>query len=79
MKKLLYILVSFLLLTSCSKTTKEKLGLTENMPDELQVTKVKSLEVPPHFDNSNIVVKPVIKKTDKLTKAEKALLEESSN
>lgn len=49
-KKILFSLSMMLVLSACSKTAKRNLGLTEDMPDELQVKKVKPLEVPPHFD-----------------------------
>jgi uncharacterized lipoprotein len=48
MKQVLFTLTSLMLISSC-KATKKTLGLTENMPDEFQVTKVAPLEMPPHF------------------------------
>jgi hypothetical protein len=48
MKQVLLTLTAFMVLSSC-KSTKKTLGLTENMPDEFQVTKVAPLEMPPHF------------------------------
>ena len=51
MKQVLFTLTSLMLISSC-KATKKTLGLTENMPDEFQVTKAKPLEVPPHFSLS---------------------------
>ena len=50
MKQVLFTLTSLMLISSC-KATKKTLGLTENMPDEFQVTKVKikSKEVRIHF------------------------------
>jgi hypothetical protein len=48
MKQVLLTLTAFMVLSSC-KSTKKTLGLTENMPDEFQVTKVAPLQMPPHF------------------------------
>ncbi len=44
-----YILCIALVLTSCSKKFKEKVGLTTTGPDEYQVQKNKSLETPPQY------------------------------
>jgi hypothetical protein len=68
--------MAIFLLSSC-KNTKKNLGLTENIPDELQVTKAKPLEIPPHF-NSSKIVKTDVQKPSKgtLTPAEKAVIQE---
>ena len=68
--------MAIFLLSSC-KNTKKNLGLTENIPDELQVTKAKPLEIPPHF-NSSKIVKTDIQKPSKgtLTPAERAVIQE---
>jgi len=68
--------MAIFLLSSC-KNTKKNLGLTENIPDELQVTKAKPLEIPPHF-NSSKIVKTDLQKPSKgtLTPAEKAVIQE---
>lgn len=79
MKKTLFTIATICLLTSCSKSTKKTLGLTEDMPDELQVQKVKPLEVPPHFNHTNLPATPIKKvKTNKLSKAEEEVLKEAS-
>jgi hypothetical protein len=76
MKQILCVVTAIFLLSSC-KNTKKTLGLTENIPDELQVTKAKPLEIPPHF-NSSKTVKTAIQKPskDKLTPAEEAVIHE---
>lgn len=35
--------------SSCSKGAKKRLGITNTIPDEFQVSKTKGLDVPPHF------------------------------
>jgi hypothetical protein len=78
MKKTLYILTATLLLVSCTKA-KKTLGLTENMPDEFQVTKAKPLEVPPHFNLSKTGQAQAEKKAKKkLSPAEEAVMEETA-
>lgn len=76
MKQILCAIMAIFLLSSC-KNAKKTLGLTENIPDELQVTKAKPLEVPPHF-NSSKTVKTDAQKQPKvnLTPAEKAVIQE---
>jgi len=76
MKQILCAIMAIFLLSSC-KNTKKNLGLTENIPDELQVTKAKPLEIPPHF-NSSKIVKTDIQKPSKgtLTPAERAVIQE---
>ena len=76
MKQILCAIMALFLLSSC-KNTKKNLGLTENIPDELQVTKAKPLEIPPHF-NSSKIVKTDVQKPSKgtLTPAEKAVIQE---
>jgi len=76
MKQILCAIMAIFLLSSC-KNTKKNLGLTENIPDELQVTKAKPLEIPPHF-NSSKIVKTDVQKPSKstLTPAEKAVIQE---
>ena len=77
MKQILCILTAILLLSSC-KATKKKLGLTEDMPDEFQVTKAKPLEVPPHFNLSKTAQAKVEKKSkNKLSAAEEEIIEET--
>ncbi len=78
MKKILYILAATLLLASCTKT-KKTLGLTENIPDEFQVTKAKPLEIPPHFNLSTTSRIQAEKKTKKkLSPAEEAVINETT-
>ena len=50
MKEILLILATLVLTSSCSSKTKKNLGLAETIPDEYQVSKNKSLEVPPFYD-----------------------------
>ncbi|PCJ29411.1 MAG: hypothetical protein COA94_01415 [Rickettsiales bacterium] len=76
MKKILIIASSLILLASCSNKAKNSLGITETLPDEYQVTRNKSLEIPPHYhlnapvnDNKNTGKK-------KLSEAENKLLKE---
>lgn len=75
MKKILLLSAVLIITSACSKNTKRTLGLTETMPDEYQVTRNKSLEVPPCYQASP----PTEKKSSKhkhLSKAEQALLSE---
>lgn len=76
MKQILCAIMAIFLLSSC-KNTKKNLGLTENIPDELQVTKAKPLEIPPHF-NSSKIIKTDVQKPSKgtLTPAERAVIQE---
>lgn len=76
MKQILCAIIAIFVLSSC-KNAKNTLGLTENIPDELQVTKAKPLEIPPHF-NSSKIVKTDVQKPSKgnLTSAEKAVIQE---
>lgn len=39
-----------LVLSSCSKRVKETIGIVTTGPDEYQVQRNKSIEVPPHYD-----------------------------
>jgi hypothetical protein len=48
-KNIIILSLAGLFLANCSSKTKNTLGLTENLPDEYQVTKNQSLEVPPHL------------------------------
>ena len=74
MKNILLISAALILISGCNKSTKKTLGLTETMPDEYQVKRNKSLEVPPFYR----ATEPQIKKgkKDKLSQAEQALLSE---
>ncbi len=76
MKKILLIIAVLFLSTACSKKTKKTLGLTETMPDEYQVQRNKSLEVPPHYKAQDSVGKDVPAKKKNLSKSEEALLKE---
>lgn len=79
MKKTFFTIATICLLTSCSKSTKKTLGLTEEMPDELQVQKVKPLEVPPHFNHAPLqATQPKKPKANKLSKAEEEVLKEAT-
>jgi hypothetical protein len=77
MKQVLFTLTSLMLISSC-KATKKTLGLTENMPDEFQVTKAKPLEVPPHFSLSKTGQAKITKESkNNLSAAEEAIIKES--
>jgi len=77
MKQVLFTLTSLMLISSC-KATKKTLGLTENMPDEFQVTKAKPLEVPPHFSLSKTGQAKTTKESkNNLSAAEEAIIKES--
>ncbi len=76
MKKLLLFISITLLTTSCA-LSKKKLGLSEDIPDELQVNKVKALEVPPHFHY--VSKKDINKQKSKMSEAEEAILKEAEN
>lgn len=77
MRKILLITAVLFLSIGCSSKTKKTLGLTETIPDEYQVQRNKSLEVPPHYraqDSREKKDVPAQKK--KLSKSEAALLKE---
>ncbi len=77
MKKLLLIIAILFLSIGCSSKTKKTLGLTETMPDEYQVQRNKSLEVPPHYRvQDSVGKKNVVPPKKKLSKSEEALLKE---
>ena len=77
MKQVLFTLTSLMLISSC-KATKKTLGLTENMPDEFQVTKAKPLEVPPHFSLSKTGQAKITKESkNNLSAAEEDIIKES--
>lgn len=77
MKKILLVIAVLFLSTGCSKKTKKTLGLTETMPDEYQVQRNKSLEVPPHYRTQDTVRKnDVPEKKKNLSKSEEELLKE---
>ena len=50
MKKLAVILLTSLSIVSCSNKIKQKIGVATTGPDEYQVQRMKSLEVPPNFN-----------------------------
>lgn len=76
MKKILLFTTTLLLATACSSKTKKMLGLTETMPDEYQVKRNKSLEIPPHYKPSESQVNKQNKKAGKLSRSQEALLKE---
>lgn len=76
MKKFVLFLSSIVLITACSNSAKKKFGISENLPDEFQVSKGKDLEIPPHFKLANPEAAEKSKKPHKLTKSEEALLKE---
>jgi hypothetical protein len=77
MKKILLIIAVLFLSIGCSSKTKKTLGLTETIPDEYQVQRNKSLEVPPHYRASKPEkAKNIEAKKKKLSKSEEALLKE---
>ena len=73
MKQFLLFCTMLVLLSSCGNKVKNMLGITETMPNEYQVTRNQSLEIPPHFNISELNDKN-ISKSEKLSKTEKALL-----
>ncbi|MBA2628608.1 MAG: DUF3035 domain-containing protein [Rickettsiaceae bacterium] len=77
MKKILLIIAALFLSIGCSSKTKKTFGLTETIPDEYQVQRNKSLEVPPHYRaQSPEGAKNMGVKKKKLSKSEQALLKE---
>ena len=77
MKKILLLSATLVITSACSNSTKKTLGLTETMPDEYQVKRNKSLEVPPCYRATESVKKKnKANSRKKLSKAEKALLKE---
>ena len=74
MKKTVLLFASIFLIIGCSKNTKKTLGLVETMPDEYQVKRNKSLEVPPVYQLEN---SKASKNNSKFSEAEKALLKEA--
>ena len=74
MKKTVLLLASIFLIAGCSKNTKKTLGLVETMPDEYQVKRNKSLEIPPIYQLEN---SKAAKKSSKFSEAEEALLKEA--
>ena len=77
MKKILLLSAALIITSACSKSTKRTLGLTETMPDEYQVKRNKSLEIPPCYRiTESIKNKSNTSSRKKLSKAEQALLKE---
>lgn len=50
MKKTYSILLLAICVTSCNRTTKEKIGVVTIGPNEYQVQSNKALEIPPHYN-----------------------------
>ena len=50
MKKTMFYVTTILLLTSCSNSVKETLGLVKESPDEFQVISYKPLTIPANFE-----------------------------
>ena len=77
MKKILLLSAALIITSACSKSTKKTLGLIETMPDEYQVKRNKSLEIPPCYRATESAKnKNKANKQKKLSKAEQALLNE---
>ncbi|MDP4832951.1 MAG: DUF3035 domain-containing protein [Rickettsiaceae bacterium] len=77
MKKILLLSAVLIITSACSKNTKKTLGLTETLPDEYQVQRNKSLEIPPCYQaNTSTKPKNEKPKNKNLSKAEQALLDE---
>ena len=74
MKETVLLFASIFLIIGCSKNTKKTLGLVETIPDEYQVKRNKSLEVPPVYQLEN---SKAAKNNSKFSEAEKALLKEA--
>ncbi|ABV74899.1 hypothetical protein A1C_03045 [Rickettsia akari str. Hartford] len=49
MKKIFLLLTVLLITSACSKKLKETLGISTAGPNEYQVQRAKTLEVPPHY------------------------------
>jgi len=76
MKKIILILISLTLIISCSQNSKRALGLTETMPDEYQVQRNKSLEIPLYYSYKlKVPIKNTVSRS-KFSTEEKALLKE---
>lgn len=73
--KIFIMLFAIIAIAGCSKKTKKKLGITENIPDEFQVSKTNGIDVPPHFKLRNPYDKSNIKdNNDQLSQDEEAIL-----
>ena len=87
MRIILLQIITILVLSSCNKRVKETIGIVTPGPDEYQVQRSQSIEVPPHYylpkptDTSNKQPnsKPLVPNTQNLDEAEKALLDEVGN
>ncbi|MGC0371370.1 MAG: hypothetical protein DGJ47_000056 [Rickettsiaceae bacterium] len=66
-------MIATIIISGCSSDMQTKLGIKKTMPDEYQVSKNKTLEVPPYLQNKS--VQSNVKK-ESLSKYEKALLED---
>jgi hypothetical protein len=75
MKKILLLSAALIITSSCSKNTKRTLGITESMPDEYQVTRNKSLEIPPFYQKDDLN-QNISNSKNKLSEEEKSLLKD---
>ena len=70
MKNLLLICCA-IILSGCSHKAKEKIGLVTTGPDENQVLKNKSLEIPPHYSLEDLPVPAQHKQIERIEDAPK--------
>jgi hypothetical protein len=83
MRIIFLLFVTLFITSACNKALKEKIGITTTGPNEYQVQRSKSLEVPPHYDLPPPKVPPAgtIKSTKEdvsghLNDGEKSLMDE---
>jgi hypothetical protein len=48
--RIILLFITLVITSACSKSLKEKIGITTSGPNEYKVQRNKSLEVPPHYD-----------------------------
>ena len=83
MRKVFLLLATLFAASACNKKVKEQIGIVTPGPNEYQVHRNKSLEMPPHYDlpmptthNRPIHNDDKKRSSDKLNEGEKAILEE---
>lgn len=74
------LLCVLVLVSGCNKKFKETMGIATAGPDEYQVQRAKTLEVPPHYDlpvpvDQDVRVKKYVDDSQNLNKGEKALIQ----
>ena len=79
------LIITIFVLSSCTKRVKETIGIVTPGPDEYQVQRGQSIEVPPHYylpkptDTPNKQLNSKSLAPQNLDEAEKALLDEVGN